>query len=151
MKNLIFNSGFFNSFFNQTMHIVSTRFLLFSWSLSLIQCTNEDKKADSTTTDTRNNVPVIRASSSSEIFFEEQFQDRNKWVYWTKSQAKKDGVEERVSKYDGQWAFEISESSVYKDDYSLILKVIDRRSLVFFVLHVRLFSRKNDIMRLVFI
>lgn len=100
------------------MHIVSTRFLLFSWSLSLIQCTNENG------INSRTNVPVIRLSSA-EIFFEEQFQDQNKWIYWTKSQSRKDGVEEHQAKYDGQWAFEISESSVYKDDYSLILKVIN--------------------------
>ena len=113
------------------MHIVSARFLLFSWSLSLIRCANDERKIDSTTTDTRNNVPILK-SSSAEIFFEEQFQDRNTWIHWTKSQAKKDGVEEQFSKYDGQWTFEISESSVYKDDYGLILKVMNTRSVVFF-------------------
>lgn len=94
------------------MHIVSSRILLFCWSFSLIQCTSEP----------RSNVPIIK-SSSPDIFFEEQFQDKNQWTYWTKSQARKEGVEEHQSKYDGQWAFEISESSVYQDDYSLILKV----------------------------
>lgn len=73
-------------------------------------------------TDTKSNVPVIKSSSSS-IFFEEQFQDKTKWTNWIKSQAKRDGVAEHISKYDGGWAFENPESSVYQDNYGLILKV----------------------------
>lgn len=70
----------------------------------------------------KGNVPTIK-SSSSNIFFEDQFQDKNKWSRWVKSQAKKDGVDEILAKYDGEWAFEVPHTSAYNDDYALILKV----------------------------
>jgi hypothetical protein len=104
------------------MRIVLLIFILFRLNFSLITSEkNNDEKV--TTTDTRNDVPVIQLSSSN-IFFEEQFQEKNKWSFWTNSQAKKDGVEEHLSKYDGQWAFEVPDSSVYKNNYGLVLKVI---------------------------
>jgi calnexin len=101
------------------MQIVSFIFIFYLLNFSLIRSNTDDQ----TTIDTRSNVPVIK-SSSSNIFFEEQFQDKTKWLHWTKSQAKKDGVDENISKYDGEWTFENSESSVYKNNYGLILKVI---------------------------
>jgi calnexin len=70
----------------------------------------------------KGNVPTIK-SASSNIYFEEQFQDKSKWSNWVKSQAKKDGVDESLAKYDGEWGIEIPQSAVYNDDYALILKV----------------------------
>lgn len=70
----------------------------------------------------KGNIPTIK-SASSNIYFEEQFQDKSKWSRWVKSQAKKDDVDEILAKYDGEWGFEIPQSSVYNDDYALILKV----------------------------
>ena len=70
----------------------------------------------------KDNVPTMK-STSSNIFFEDQFQDKSKWSRWVKSQAKKDGVDEILAKYDGEWGIEIPQSSVYNDDYALILKV----------------------------
>ncbi len=51
-----------------------------------------------------------------------------------KSEAKKDGVEEHLAKYDGEWAFEMPQSSVYKNNYGLVLKVMkkNKRSSIFF-------------------
>ncbi|CAF0846889.1 unnamed protein product [Rotaria sp. Silwood1] len=69
----------------------------------------------------KTNVPIMK-SSSSNIYFEDQFQDKTKWSRWVKSQAKKDGVDEVLAKYDGEWNFEIPQSSIYIDDYALILK-----------------------------
>ncbi|CAF3614176.1 unnamed protein product [Rotaria socialis] len=69
----------------------------------------------------KTNVPLMK-STSSNIYFEEQFQDKSKWPRWVKSQAKKDGVEEILAKYDGEWGFEVPQSSAYSDDYALILK-----------------------------
>ena len=83
------------------------------------------------TTPEKGTVPSIKLSSSN-IYFEEQFQDKTKWSRWIKSQAKKEGVEESIAKYDGDWGFDIPHSSVYTDDYGLILKVN-------VVLHVRSF------------
>lgn len=70
----------------------------------------------------KTNVPLMK-SASSNIYFEEQFQDKSRWSRWVKSQARKDGVDEILAKYDGEWGFEIPQSSVYSDDYALILKV----------------------------
>jgi calnexin len=70
----------------------------------------------------KGSIPTIK-SVSSNIYFEEQFQDKSKWSRWVKSQAKKDGVDEVLAKYDGEWGFEIPQSSAYNDDYALILKV----------------------------
>ncbi|CAF0743690.1 unnamed protein product [Didymodactylos carnosus] len=69
----------------------------------------------------KGNVPVIKSASNS-IYFEDQFQEKSKWSRWVKSQAKKDGVDDTLAKYDGEWGFEIPVTAVYTDDYSLILK-----------------------------
>ncbi len=125
------------------MNLVSLIFILFLFNFSLIRSENNDEKI--TTTDTRSNVPVIELSSSN-IFFEEQFQEKDKWSYWTKSQAKKDGVEEHLAKYDGEWAFEIPQSSVYKDNYGLVLKVIKKNELssIFFSILLTLVKRTTS-------
>lgn len=78
----------------------------------------------------KENVPTMR-STSPNLFFEEQFQDKSKWTRWMKSQAKKDGVDESLAKYDGEWGLEIPQSSVYSDDYALILKVNNSISISF--------------------
>ncbi|CAF1132478.1 unnamed protein product [Adineta ricciae] len=69
----------------------------------------------------KGSVPTIK-SASANIYFEDQFQDKSKWSRWVKSQAKKDDVDEVLAKYDGEWGIEIPQSSVYNDDYALILK-----------------------------
>ncbi|CAF0813592.1 unnamed protein product [Adineta ricciae] len=69
----------------------------------------------------KGSVPTIK-SASANIYFEDQFQDKSKWSRWVKSQAKKDDVDEVLAKYDGEWGIEIPQSSVYSDDYALILK-----------------------------
>mgnify|MGYP002384389561 CR=1 FL=1 len=72
--------------------------------------------------DNRTSVPIFK-STSTKIYFNEQFQNRKTWPYWVRSQAKKDGVDAQYAKYDGQWSIEVPESSVYKDNYALVLKV----------------------------
>ncbi len=39
-----------------------------------------------------------------------------------KSNAKKDGVEDSIAKYDGQWSIESSTDSVLEGDKGLVLK-----------------------------
>ncbi|CAF4107368.1 unnamed protein product [Rotaria sp. Silwood2] len=100
-------------------------------NISILKAEDDDIDEDVTIEDTptttssatieKTNVPIMR-SSSSNIYFEEQFQDKSKWSRWVKSQAKKDGVDEILAKYDGEWGFEIPQSSIYSDDYALILK-----------------------------
>jgi calnexin len=109
-------------------------------NVTVIRCNDDDDGTDEEITiedstkksapaaTEKGNVPTIK-SSSSNIFFEEQFQDKSAWSRWSKSLAKKDGVDEILAKYDGEWAFEVPHSSAYQDDYSLILKVHRRISL----------------------
>jgi len=61
-----------------------------------------------------------------------------------------DDDDENISKYDGKWAFEISESSIYKDNYGLILKVKKYSQLISFSNH-QFFSQEEDIMLSLFI
>lgn len=103
------------------------------FNFSLLKANDDDIDEDITIEDSstsqsssnlpKGSVPTIK-SASSNIYFEEQFQDKSKWSRWVKSQAKKDGVDEILAKYDGEWGFEIPQSSAYNDDYALILKVI---------------------------
>ncbi|CAF3954940.1 unnamed protein product [Adineta steineri] len=81
----------------------------------------DPSSAPSTPNIEKGSVPTIK-SSSSNIYFEEQFQDKSKWSRWVKSQAKKDDVDEILAKYDGEWGIEIPHTSVYNDDNALILK-----------------------------
>jgi calnexin len=132
-------------------------FILFLclFNLSVIKTDDDDIDEEISIEDTplikpsanieKGSVPTIK-SASSNIYFEEQFQDKSKWSRWVKSQAKKDDVDEILAKYDGEWGFEIPQSSVYNDDYALILKVNSfHRKKNFF--HSYFSSPKQDIMR----
>jgi hypothetical protein len=117
------NTQMFHSFLS--LHLSSMRArcflcLLLLFNLSSIKSDDDDEKP--VIGDKKSNAPVIQ-SASSNVYFEEQFQEKSKWTHWIRSKAKKDGVEESLSKYDGEWAVELPESSVYADDYGLILKV----------------------------
>ncbi|CAF5097000.1 unnamed protein product, partial [Rotaria magnacalcarata] len=98
-------------------------------NISILKADDDDIDEEITIDDTpeaaanieKTNVPLMK-STSPNIYFEEQFQDKSKWPRWVKSQAKKDGVEEILAKYDGEWGFAVPQSSAYGDDYALILK-----------------------------
>jgi calnexin len=101
-------------------------------NISILKADDDDIDEEITIEDTpttssspnieKGSIPTIK-SASSNIYFEDQFQDKSKWSNWVKSEAKKDDVDEVLAKYDGQWGFEIPQSAVYSDDYALILKV----------------------------
>lgn len=122
--------------------------VLFLFNLTLVR-SYDNKSVTATKTDKRGNVPIIKSSSSS-IYFEDQFQDEAKWSLWTKSQAKKD-IDRSIARYDGDWSFEIPESSVYKNDYGLVSKVLFILQLIFFLSCNDDSSRKPNIMQLAFI
>lgn len=46
------------------------------------------------------------------------------------SEAKKDGVEENIAKYNGIWSVEVPQSSVIEDDYALVLKSKARHAAI---------------------
>ncbi|GBL82808.1 Calnexin, partial [Araneus ventricosus] len=41
---------------------------------------------------------------------------------WISSEAKKEGIEENIAKYDGKWAVEEAERNGLKGDLGLVLK-----------------------------
>jgi hypothetical protein len=127
------------------MRVVFILLIFCLLNFSLIKSDDDDEDNPTTISDEKSNVPIIK-SSSSKIFFEEQFQDKTKRSNWVKSQATKDGVDADIAKYDGEWGFEIPQSSVYKDDYGLILKVIYLK-IALYALFILFFSQKQDIMR----
>ena len=45
------------------------------------------------------------------------------FIRWIPSGAKKDGVDDAISKYDGKWAVEEAETSPLAGDMGLVLKV----------------------------
>jgi len=56
-------------------------------------------------------------------YFEEHFDDASVMgSKWIKSQAKKDGADETIAKYDGQWSIEPLEKDPLKGDLGLVLK-----------------------------
>ncbi|CAF0897549.1 unnamed protein product [Brachionus calyciflorus] len=54
--------------------------------------------------------------------FLETFDSNEIGSKWIKSKAKKDGVEDTIAKYDGEWAVESSSDSVLEGDLGLVLK-----------------------------
>ncbi|KAF8565331.1 hypothetical protein P879_06402 [Paragonimus westermani] len=64
-------------------------------------------------------VPQIPPDAYLALFFEKPSDLKTKLV---SSLAKKDGADEAIAKYDGQWAVEIEETAALDNDYSLVLK-----------------------------
>lgn len=114
------------------MRLTIFLFLLCLFHFSIVRTDDDDLDEEITIEETttsaktsanieKGNVPTMK-STSSNIYFEDQFQDKSKWSRWVKSQARKEGVDEVLAKYDGEWGIEIPQSAVYNDDYALILK-----------------------------
>ncbi|XP_048778294.1 calnexin-like isoform X2 [Ostrea edulis] len=56
------------------------------------------------------------------VHFADSFNSKDDFKRWTVSQAKKDGAEESISKYDGKWHVEEPKDSAIEGDLGLILK-----------------------------
>lgn len=60
--------------------------------------------------------------SPEKVYLAEHFDDeaafKKKWV---KSEAKKQGVDENIAKYDGKWAIQQPSRKIFKDDLGLVL------------------------------
>lgn len=59
----------------------------------------------------------------SKYYFAEHFDDLTKFAEkWIKSEAKKEGIEEEIAKYDGIWSVEEPQRSLLHNDLGLVLK-----------------------------
>eukprot|EP00088_Acartia_fossae_P011335 TRINITY_DN15733_c0_g1_i1.p1 TRINITY_DN15733_c0_g1~~TRINITY_DN15733_c0_g1_i1.p1 ORF type:complete len:601 (+),score=241.19 TRINITY_DN15733_c0_g1_i1:115-1917(+) len=78
---------------------------------------------DIVSVETLDDIAYITPESHPDHYFEEHFDDAgvlgNKWI---KSQAKKDGAEEAISKYDGEWNIEPLVKDALTGDQGLVLK-----------------------------
>ena len=75
------------------------------------------------TVKTEDDVVYLTPKSDPDVFFTDHFDDevafQKKWI---KSKAKKDGVEESIAKYDGEWALEKAQKDPLSGDLGLVLK-----------------------------
>ncbi|XP_062571665.1 calnexin-like isoform X2 [Saccostrea cucullata] len=56
------------------------------------------------------------------VHFADSFDKKENFKRWTVSQAKKDGAEESISKYDGKWQVEEPKDSAIEGDLGLVMK-----------------------------
>ncbi|KAK0417491.1 hypothetical protein QR680_013042 [Steinernema hermaphroditum] len=99
------------------MNLRQPLWLLALVAVSLVVGNDEDEKEF---------VPLKFSSpkvSSGGVYLSEDFSDKSVLGQkWLKSTAKKDGVEEAISKYDGEWTVGAPEKIVIEGDYGLIVK-----------------------------
>lgn len=68
-------------------------------------------------------VIYITPNHHPDVFFADHFDNEDNFnKKWIKSQAKKEGVEEALAKYDGQWAIEAAQKDPLAGDFGLVLK-----------------------------
>ncbi|XP_053599766.1 calnexin isoform X2 [Plodia interpunctella] len=60
--------------------------------------------------------------SPSKVYFSEHFDDENAFKKkWVKSEAKKQGVDDNIAKYDGKWEIQPPIRKIFKNDMGLVL------------------------------
>ncbi|XP_076446749.1 calnexin-like isoform X2 [Babylonia areolata] len=125
------------------MRIWRTLLLLSIFGLTLLSITRCDTEVDDEDEDDDEdgqvevedeNEPIVeepprerpkyeRPVPKAPVFFHEPFDSKESFSKrWTVSQAKKDGAEESIAKYDGKWDVEEPKSNPIEGDLGLILK-----------------------------
>ncbi|KAL0272731.1 UNVERIFIED_CONTAM: hypothetical protein PYX00_005592 [Menopon gallinae] len=92
-----------------------------------IQCvsTVDDSNEEATVeeTDSVVEIPYSSPTPSGNYYLAENFDDVDKFKRkWTVSQAKKEGIDEELAKYDGVWDVEEPQKDGLKSDLGLVLK-----------------------------
>lgn len=64
----------------------------------------------------------VKPNFKGDYYFLDTFETNNIGDKWVKSNAKKDGVEDAIAKYDGEWSIEASSDAVLDGDLGLVLK-----------------------------
>lgn len=89
---------------------------------------SEEFPDDEVTIETADEVSDVeydspQPSDPSKVYFADHFDNlENFEKTWIKSEAKKEGIEEDIAKYDGIWAVEPPQKDAFKGDLALVLK-----------------------------
>jgi len=70
----------------------------------------------------REQVKYVKPEPKGVYHFLETFEEDSIGSKWIKSKAKKDGVDDSIAKYDGEWSIEPSADAVFEGDKGLVLK-----------------------------
>ncbi|CAB3235664.1 unnamed protein product [Arctia plantaginis] len=114
---------------SKKMAVFSRKVYLFG-ALLLLSCTSSVVRADGDDGDdgvTVETVEDVEEYHTPELgpgksHLVEHFDDINSFKKkWVKSEAKKQGVDENIAKYDGKWEVQAPTRKIYKDDLGLVL------------------------------
>ncbi|TRY71728.1 hypothetical protein TCAL_03416 [Tigriopus californicus] len=90
------------------------------------QVESEDFEGPSVTSEhvkSEDDVIYITPETHPDVFFAEHFDDEAYFSKkWTKSQAKKDGTDAAIAKYDGEWSLETATKDPLNGDMGLVMK-----------------------------
>ncbi|XP_041358339.1 calnexin-like isoform X2 [Gigantopelta aegis] len=88
-----------------------------------VDLATEDDDHDEATDEPKEKAQYIKPEPKGNTFFFEPFHTKkDAHKKWVQSQAKKDGVDETLAKYDGNWEFEEPIDSALMGDIALVLK-----------------------------
>ena len=97
--------------------------LIFLWISAIVVKADDEQMVSSEILKPEDDVVYITPNHHPDVFFTEHFDNektfKNKWI---KSQAKKEGVEEAIAKYDGEWALEKAQKDPLNGDFGLVMK-----------------------------
>uniref|UniRef100_A0A1B6DDQ8 Calnexin n=1 Tax=Clastoptera arizonana TaxID=38151 RepID=A0A1B6DDQ8_9HEMI len=103
--------------------LIATLLINSSFSDSLEETVQVDDTNDVTVESEDDILYTTPSVPTSGVYFTEHFDDLEKFQHkWVKSEAKKEGIDESISKYDGVWAVEQAVRDPLKNDFGLVLK-----------------------------
>ncbi|KAL1506401.1 hypothetical protein ABEB36_005771 [Hypothenemus hampei] len=97
-------------------------------AVCIATCSSQNSEDGVTIETEEENSPDVPYESptpldASKVYFTEHFDDPDVFhKKWVRSEAKKDGIDEDIAKYDGQWSIESPQKDGLKGDLGLVLK-----------------------------
>jgi len=103
------------------------RLILFAALLLCLQCVKADLEETTITEDVEQEpefeINYVSPVPKGHVYFAEHFDNAEEFeAKWVRSQAKKDGADDEIAKYDGKWAIEEKIKEGLKGDMGLVLK-----------------------------
>jgi len=103
------------------------RLILFVALWLCLQCVKADLEEATVTEDVEQepefDINYVSPVAKGDVYIAEHFDDEEEFeAKWVRSQAKKDGADDEIAKYDGKWAVEEQLKNGLKGDMGLVLK-----------------------------